>query len=263
MKRICFVTFLAFWVLLINGAPGISRDNDSIFQASTIDALSAGVYDGDITYKELKKQGNFGLGTFNALDGEMVALDGKFYQIKDDGEAYLVDDSMKTPFATVKFFKPDKVIYLNEAMSCESLEKEIDQSLPTENLFYSIKLEGIFKQVRVRSVPGQKKPYPLLVEALEKETVFELNDVRGTIVGFRMPDYMAGLNVPGYHFHFITDDRKAGGHVLDCDVQKAKVEIDYSSDFRLILPGSGEFLKTELGKDKRKDLYKLERKAPE
>ncbi len=263
MKKIRFATFLAFWVLLISKAPGIPRDNDIIFQASTIDALSAGVYDGDVTYKQLKKHGDFGLGTFSALDGEMVALDGKFYQIKDDGKAYLVDDSMKTPFATVKFFKPDKVISLNEAVNCESLEKKIDQSLTTENIFYSIRLEGVFKQARVRSVPGQKKPYPPLVEVLEKETVFELNDVRGTIVGFRMPDYMAGLNVPGYHFHFITDDRKAGGHVLDCNVQKAKVEIDYSSDFRLILPGSGEFLKAELGKDKRTGLYKLERQSPE
>lgn len=68
----------------------------SLFQASTINALVEGINEGDTTVKELKKHGDFGIGTFDDLDGEMIELDGKFYQIKSDGHAYPVKDSMKT-----------------------------------------------------------------------------------------------------------------------------------------------------------------------
>ena len=77
-----------------------------VFQNSTINALLEGVYDGSMTYGELRRHGDFGLGTFNALDGEMVAFDGEFYQIKSDGIAYPVADEQRTPFATVLFFQP-------------------------------------------------------------------------------------------------------------------------------------------------------------
>jgi len=102
----------------VNDKPSNQQMNkDLLFQTSTIDALLEGVYDGDITFGELKKYGDFGLGTFNGLDGEMLELDGRAYQIKTDGVAYAVNDSMKTPFAVVTFFEPDETIFLNRTMN--------------------------------------------------------------------------------------------------------------------------------------------------
>jgi len=56
-----------------------ARSHHTLFQTSTIDALLEGEYDGDISFAELEERGDFGLGTLEALDGEMIALDGGFY----------------------------------------------------------------------------------------------------------------------------------------------------------------------------------------
>jgi acetolactate decarboxylase len=85
-------------------------------------------------------------------------------------------------------------------------------------------------------VPRQRKPYPPLVEVVKEQPTFELSDVSGSLVGFRFPDYAQGLNVTGYHFHFITADRSAGGHVLGCTLTHGELRVDREADLRLELP---------------------------
>ena len=210
---------------------------DVLAQVSTIGALLDGVYDGTITFGELKSYGGFGLGTVEALDGEMVGFDGDFYQVKSDGVAYLIPDSMETPFACVTFFDADRTEPLTEGMNYEQLKEFLDGTLPTGNVFYAIKIEGTFSYMKTRSVPRQEKPYPPLVEVIEDQTIFEFDDVEGTIVGFRCPAYVSGINVVGYHLHFLTKDKDAGGHVLEFEVGKAVMSVDYTSEFFMILPG--------------------------
>ena len=237
---------------------------ETLTQVSTVDALLNGIYDGKMTYGELGKYGDFGLGTFEALDGEMLAFDGDFYQVKADGVAYEVDDSMTTPFAQVAFFDPDHTIQLADDITYENLDETIDGELPTENIFYAIRIEGTFDYIKTRSVPGQTKPYPPLVEVTAHQPTFEFHDVDGTVVGFRSPPYMDGVGVPGYHLHFLTKDRKAGGHILEIDVKQAAANIDYISEFCLMLPGNSAFYKLDLSKDKAEELKKAESsKSPE
>ena len=138
-----------------------------IFQTSTLSALLQGVYDGGMTYGQLREHGDFGLGTFNALDGEMIAFDGTFYQIRSDGCAYPVDDAQKTPFAVVQFFEPEVHEKLDQEMDYEQLRSCLQSILPTINFFYAIRVDGLFKYVKTRSVPRQTKPYPPLVEVTE------------------------------------------------------------------------------------------------
>jgi acetolactate decarboxylase len=225
------------------GEQNINRDKDIIFQASTITALSEGVFDGNLSVGELKEMGDFGLGTFNGLDGEMIELDGKVYQIRDDGIAYPVKNSMKTPFSVVTSFDTDRRINVRSPLDCDRLEKVIDRFLPTKNIFYAIRVSGLFEKVKARSVSEQHEPFPSLAQALRGETTFELHSVKGTLVGFRFPSYIKGLNVPGYHFHFLTDDRKAGGHVLECKAQDVKADVDYSSQLNIKLPDTQEYYK--------------------
>ena len=213
MKKMLKVIVFLFLITSFTGCISL-RNQDVLYQTSTINALLEGIYDGEETFGELKKYGDFGLGTFNALDGEMVAVDGKFYQIKTDGIAYPVSSSMNTPFAVVTFFKPDKIFIIDKVKNYEELKKFIDERLPSKNIFYAIKIEGNFEYIKTRSVPRQKKPYPPLVEVVKKQSIFTFHNVKGTIVGFRCPSFVKGLNVPGYHLHFITEDRKAGGHIL-------------------------------------------------
>jgi acetolactate decarboxylase len=233
---------------------------ETLTQISTIDAILAGVYDGVMNYETLKGYGDFGIGTFEGLDGEMLAFDGKYYQIKADGIAYAVSGAMKTPFASVTFFEADYEETLPAGINYQGFQEFLDGVLPTENTFYAIRIDGTFSYMKTRSVPVQQKPYPPLVEVTKNQPVFEFNNVRGTLVGFRSPPYAAGVNVVGYHLHFLTDSNDAGGHVLEFTVQDAAVTLDYTGDFLMILPDEGsDFYKIDLTPDNQDELEKAEK----
>ncbi|MBI4643585.1 MAG: acetolactate decarboxylase [Deltaproteobacteria bacterium] len=252
--------FAVLWVCLIFAVfPFTAYSGEELFQYSTIDALLAGVYDGQLKCGELKKKGNLGLGTFNALDGEMVVLDGQVYQVKVDGKVSLAPDSGKIPFAAVTSFTPEEFLPVKKAANLTELTKIMDQGLPTKNIFYALKIEGRFPKVVARSVPRQTRPYPPLAKAVEKQAVFTFTDVEGTILGFRCPVFVKGVNVPGYHLHFLTKDRKGGGHVLDCVVENLTVQVDPIHKFNLVLPEDREFYRLDLDKDKSSDLKKVEK----
>ena len=226
------------------------QDRETLFQASTINALMEGLYDSVITVGDLLKYGDFGIGTFEGLDGEMIVLDGKCYQIQDDGVAYLKEDSVGVPFADVTFFDSDYDDEVASGTTFEELKTQIDEVLPTENIFYAVKIEGTFTYMQTRSVAGQQKPYPPLTEVTADQVVFDFNNVSGTIVGFYCPEYVAGVGVAGYHLHFITDELNAGGHILNFTVEEATMHIDYTNEFYLILPGDGsDFYDTDFSPD--------------
>lgn len=258
MKLIRLLMLLIIAMAII-GCSSFYGNRDVLFQTSTISALLEGVYDGEITCHELKQHGDFGIGTFNGLDGEMIELDGKFYQIKADGIAYPVNGSVKTPFAVVTFFDPDRSVTLDKSLNYETLGQYLDNLLPTKSVFHAVKITGSYKYIKTRSVPRQNKPYPRLVEVVKNQPTFELHDVEGTMVGFRCPAYVEGLNVPGYHIHFITKDGKSGGHLLECQTKNVEIEIDYTSRFYMVLPEGEEFNKADLAKDKQNELEKVEK----
>ena len=236
-----------------------SRSDDILFQVSTIDALLEGVYDGDVTFGELGSHGDFGIGTFNRLDGEMICLDGEFYKIKADGKVYSVPEEEKTPFSAITDFSADTTLTVNNIDGLTLLGERINSHLPSKNIFYAIRIDGRFEYVKTRSVPIQTKPYPPLASVVKDQSVFESQDLRGTIVGFWCPSYVKGINVPGYHLHFIAEDRSSGGHLLECRISDATVKIDETSNFYMVLPEEEEFLKADLSSDKGNALKKIEK----
>ncbi|MNF32718.1 Alpha-acetolactate decarboxylase precursor [compost metagenome] len=233
--------------------------NTSIYQYATINALMEGGFDGDITLAALQKKGTFGIGTFNELDGEMIGFDNHFYQIKSDGKAYAVASSQKTPFAVVANFSKDKTVTISQIVDLKKLYTILDSLSPNKNLYVGYKIKVKCQTIKTRSVSKQVKPYPLMIDAVKKQSVFELETISGTLVGFRFPEYMKGLNVPGYHFHFLSDDTKSGGHVLDLSGSNFEIEIDYMADFELHIPDNEDFNKLNLTKTKAEDLEKVEK----
>jgi acetolactate decarboxylase len=217
---------------------GDAYPHHTLFQTSTIDALLEGKYDGDVSFAELEERGDFGLGTLDALDGEMVALDGDFYQVKADGLAYVIDGRAKTPFAVVTFFEPNLSITLETPMDLEAFGAYLDRLVGGEASCYAVRVDGRFEYVKTRSVPRQRKPYPPLAEVVTSQPTFELNGVWGSALGFRFPHYAQGMNVAGYHLHFITADRSAGGHVLEFRLARGELRVDHETDLRLELPPS-------------------------
>jgi len=181
------------------------------------------------------------------------------YRVRADGKAEEVGDEEAMPFAAVTFFEADHTGSLEGPFDLAHLEEMLDKVLPTKNIPYAVKVEGTFARVKTRSIPRQTKPYPRLAEVTAKQTTFAFENLRGTLVGFRCPPYMKGLNLPGWHFHFLTEDRKAGGHVLELVTEKVCFAIDYTPAIHIVLPAGGAFWEANLGGEKSADLKRAEK----
>jgi acetolactate decarboxylase len=235
-------------------------DRDKLYQVSTIDALMLGVYDGIQPVEDLKRHGDFGIGTFDGLDGEMIMLDGAIYQVKDDGRVIPVTDSKTTPFATVTHFEKDHTVLTTTPMNISTFTSEMEDQLPTGNMIYAVKIHATFPHMKVRSVPAQNKPYPPLSVAVLNQSIYSYSDTTGTIVGFYTPVFFSGVNVPGYHLHYLSDDHMTGGHILDLTVPAGTaVFYDITPGFSMILPTSGDFTGIDLSKDLSEELARVEK----
>ena len=252
---------IALSVLLLAAATGCQTlPANRVTQFSTIDALMAGAYDGQVSCGKLVEHGDFGIGTFDKLDGEMILLDGKVHQIKADGKVYTPDPKTTTPFASVTHFVPARTIPLPKGADFAALQSVIDRAVENTNILYAIKVTGRFSYVKTRSVPAQSKPYPPLETVTQHQPTFEMRGLSGTLAGFRLPAYVKGINVPGYHIHFLSADAQSGGHLLECVLDEGEVQIAPCRQLLLTLPeGDGDFSRIDLSLDRSKALDKAER----
>ena len=214
-----------------------------LYQTSLMSALIAVIYEGEATYGQIRQHGDFGLGTFNDLDGEMVGFDGTFYQLRSDGTAHPVAADQKTPLAVVTFFRPEQELDVVQPMTKSDLLALIEEATDA-NLFNAVRVDGIFDEVRTRTVQRQVRPFPPLTEAAKHQAEKVFSNVQGTLAGFRSPAYAQGIGVAGFHLHFLQQDKQAGGHSLDYRLRAGKIQICELHDFRVELPTSAEFLKT-------------------
>ena len=212
-----------------------------VYQTSTMAALLDGIYDGDVTIAELLSHGDFGLGTFNHLDGEMVVLGGVCHHLHSDGGASIAAPDDQTPFAAVTWFKPETTLFVSDRTSRQGIFDLINQAINTANLIQAIRIAGTFASVKTRTVEAQTQPYPPMTEATAHQPITEFRDVTGTLAGYRTPDYEQGISVAGYHLHFINESRTHGGHVLDFDIRQGTATVAVSSDLHLSLPRTSAF----------------------
>ncbi len=207
-----------------------------LFQASTIGALLEGAFEGDVSFAELAEHGDHGLGTVNHLDGEMVALDGRFYRADVEGRIDELPRDERTPFAVVVPFDPDLDFHLEGSNDHDALLAAIEKRIPSGAATSAVRIDGRFPLVEARSVPRQEPPYRPLTEVVADQHVFRLRDVAGSMVGFRFPAYVEGIEVSGWHLHFISEDRSRGGHVLDSRSSSVSVGLDSSCELHVELP---------------------------
>jgi alpha-acetolactate decarboxylase len=222
--------------LQIQPAPSSTTDRDTLYQLTAYNTFITGKYAGVMPYSELEKHGDFGIGTFDGLDGEMIALNGEFYQIPSTGIPRMVDPTQTAPYATITYFQADRTFTVS-GLNYTQLKSYLDGQLGTSSdVIYAIKVSGTFDWAQTRSPQKQSQPYQNITEALKTQSVFNLTDVAGTAVGFWFPASMSGVDYAGYHIHFITDDRTAGGHLLDCIINNATVEVGIINNYNLALP---------------------------
>jgi acetolactate decarboxylase len=239
-------------------ADALELDAETLYQVSTSTALVEGVYDGSVTIGDLKQRGDFGLGTFDDLDGEMVALDGGFYQVRGRGEVSEAADTTEVPFAVVTDFRSERAFTLEQIESLDDLASQLDRQRTTDNLFYAVRIDGRFARIKARAISKTEIGVPL-VEAAAQQLEYELSDVAGTLVGFWTPIYARTLNVPGWHVHFLSDDRTEGGHVLDAQAATLQGQMQDLADLRIAMPETPAFLAADLSEDPSEDLARAER----
>ncbi|MGH7786353.1 MAG: acetolactate decarboxylase [Candidatus Binatia bacterium] len=233
-------------------------EHQTLFQVSTAGALVEGIYRGAVTVGHLKEHGNFGLGTFEDIDGELVLVDGHAYQVRADGGCDEVADATASPFAIVTHFQPTEHFVVADCADLAALTAQIDQRRASENVFYAMRVDGRFSLLHTRAMCRTAEGVPLVVAAAHQPE-FDLRDVQATLVGFWTPAYAKNVGIPGYHLHAVTDDRRAGGHVLDCRGRDLRVQIQPLSELRVALPSTREFLHADLTRDPTADLDRAER----
>lgn len=218
------------------GAGGdVSDGGGVLYQVSTYSGLLNGSFGGIISAAELKRHGDFGIGAIEGLNGEVIALNGSYYAGRADGKVYPVNDNDTIPFAAVTFFNSSQSIRLCGQHDFSQFAVLMNKSLPSKDLFYAIRIKGVFPYMKFRTIPKQAVPYPTMAEALKNESVFEMHNVSGTLVGIYSPPDSAGIQNAGYHFHFISDDRSSGGHVYDFTVNGAEVELETLPALHMVL----------------------------
>ena len=237
------------------------NDRETIYQVALLQSLTQGYYDGIIKVSELRQHGDIGIGTFEGVNGEMIVLDGTVYQALGDGTVQKAADDETVPFSNVTFFDKDGSLELSDINDVNALKEKLNAMVEEngKNLFYFVKMSGTFEKMNVRSEIKQEKPYKTLDKALETDQrEFNYDNITGTVVALYCPDYMNGLNTPGWHFHFISDDKTKGGHLLDLQFGKATAEYDATPEFEMCLTDNGDFQKMELSKDVSDAIKKVE-----
>lgn len=233
------------------------KNHNAVYLSAPVNAIVEGIYREKTTIAEIRDKGDFGLGTFNRLNGEMVILDGEVFQMKADGKAYPVSDDEQTPFACVTYFKADTLDEYPD-YSGDDLFSLIARSIPSDNMLYAVRVDGTFRYVKTRSVPPQENYRPL-VEVAREQPEFEYDDIAGTMVGFFTPDFLKGISVPGIHLHFLSADHSCGGHLLACKPASVSIGIQHVPQLVMGLPMTFDFLTTSFERNSAKDLEEAEK----
>lgn len=115
--------------------------------------------------------------------------------------------------------------------------------------------------VHTRSVPAQQKPYPELVVVTRHQPEFNILKTHGKLTGFFCPEFVKGINIPGYHLHFLSDDKTSGGHLLDFRLKSGMLKLDRIRKFEMQLPESGAFQKSDFKTDRSDQVKEVEGKV--
>jgi acetolactate decarboxylase len=230
----------------------------TLFQVSTSAALVEGLYQGAVHVSRLLQHGDFGLGTFTDLDGEMVVLDGICYQVGSTGAVAIVEGDRLIPYAVVTRFKAEFKKNIGRLDSFQELVRVCDKLRESNNVFYAFRVEGQFSLVKTRVMKAVAEGTGLKAAASGQQE-FRLEELQGTLVGLWSPGFAGSFSVPGYHFHFLSNDRKRGGHVLECQAHEVVLGGCAINEMHVSLPETEEFLKADLTRDPSADLMSAER----
>ena len=211
-----------------------------MFQVSTLQALMLGYSRPVIPVSELLSHGNTGLGTFEDVDGEMIALDGVCYRAREDGSVVVADPDKGVPFSSVCNMKGSRTFELGAFKNIDELKTRLNVIIEEDfglNSMHMVRIDGEFELIDARSESPYKSMHVTLKDILGKtQKAFQFHDIKGTLVCVYFPDYMDHINAAGWHLHFLSDDKRKGGHVFEIIMKSGKGCLDKINSMELKLP---------------------------
>lgn len=194
-----------------------------MYQVNSIKLLLAGGYDGTVSVGNLRTHGDTGLGCFDKANGEMIVLHDTVYQCTYDSVAgtkggikvEVASGSQLVPFADVAWMKSSQSLGTYPGGTMADFEKWLNARVDTTKT-YVCTMTGTLSELLVRTELGQVQPYKAFAQVLETdERRFDERDIAGTLVVLYAPYSQSDECGSGWHFHFISSDRKIGGHALN------------------------------------------------
>ena len=235
---------------------------NKMYQVSTLQALALGYSKAVISVGELLQEGDTGLGTFEDVNGEMILMDGHCYRADQDGNVTEIPHETGVPFSAVAKFCGEQELLLKDILDITSLRTELTRKIEERfglNSMHVVRIDGVFEKVDARSEAPYKSHHVTLKEVLgmtQKAFIFE--NIRGSLVGVYFPDYMDGINMPGWHLHFLSEDRSKGGHVFDVSVQEGIAKVDKITNIFINLPKEAAFDTYSLKQDLQAEIKSIE-----
>lgn len=211
-----------------------------IYQVSTIQALMLGYSRSVISVSELLEHGNTGLGTFTDVDGEMIVLDGICYRALENGSIEIAEPDRGVPFSTVCTMKKTAPIKFGRTKDIAALKTSLNNIIDSHfglNSMHMARIDGEFEVVDARSESGYRSAHVELKTILGKtQRAMKFENIKGTLVCVYFPDYLDGINASGWHMHFISEDRRFGGHIFDIVMKSGEGQISKIDSIELKLP---------------------------
>ncbi len=229
-----------------NSSPRNSAPADSqMYQVATLQALMLGYTRPVVTVGELLAHGDTGLGTFEGVGGEMIVTGGRCFCAANDGSVTEATPETGVPFASVTELHAGRVLELDDVPNIEELKSRLDLAIEEDfglNSMHVVEIAGRFRRVSARSEEAYHAHHVSLKEILAKsQRDFFFDDTEGTLVCVYYPDYMDGINAPGWHLHYVSADRMRGGHVFDLDMVAGTATINKISRIEIQLPREAAF----------------------
>ncbi len=248
-------------LLAVGTASAQKSDGEScLFHVGLANTLLGGLYDGFYTVDQLKSKGNFGIGAPHRLDGELLILDGRVWQTTHIDSTFEAEGSMMVPYAAVHDFSAVATIKLDGSFTRDQLYAVLDTLLSPTNGMYGVKVTGTFTSITSRAFPAvHDNPAPPLASIMDRQVLFRHSDIKGSLVGYKLPAFMAGMNFPGYHFHFLSDDHRRGGHMVDFAASDVTIEFDRIHRFEVQLPDSPDFDTFDFSSDRSSEARTIQR----
>ncbi|MDO4893836.1 MAG: acetolactate decarboxylase [Eubacteriales bacterium] len=236
--------------------------SNKIYQVSTLQALALGYSRSVVKVRELLEHGDTGLGTFENVDGEMIVLDGVCYQAKDDGSIVRAEDAAGVPFAVAGFVKDGRSFEIDEMPDLETIKQELTLRIEENfglNSIHIARIDGWFESIHARAGAPYRSQHVTLKNILSKtQKDFSFEGLYGTLVCVYYPDYMDGINASGWHMHFLSKDKKLGGHVFEAVMSTGECLLQKMDRIEIQLPREAAFDTYSLKQASKDDIAKVE-----